>query len=71
MWHAERLIVELDGHATHANPVTNEEDRRRELILRRAGYRVIRYTWQQVTSAPRTVLDDLRRALAAGHQNGS
>ena len=71
VWHAERLIVELDGHATHANPVANEEDRRRELILRRAGYRVIRYTWQQVTSAPRTVLDDLRRALAAGHQNGS
>ena len=31
LWRVERLVVELDGHATHANPVANEEDRRREL----------------------------------------
>jgi predicted transcriptional regulator of viral defense system len=63
LWRKPRLVVELDGHATHANPVANEEDRRRELILRRAGYRVVRYTWQQVTRSPSAVVSDLRREL--------
>ncbi len=63
LWRDARLIVELDGHETHANPVANEEDRRRELILRRAGFRVIRYTWHQVTGNPAAVVTDLRRAL--------
>jgi hypothetical protein len=63
-WRDQRLIVELDGHETHANPVANEEDRRRELILRRAGYRVVRYTWEQVTRHPGAVVDDLRLQLA-------
>ena len=65
LWRRERLIVELDGHATHANARVNEEDRRRELILRRAGYRVVRYTWHQVTSRGAQVIDDLTRELAA------
>jgi very-short-patch-repair endonuclease len=64
LWPEQRLIVELDGHATHANPVANEEDRRRELILRSAGYRIVRYTWQQIHRRPDEVVADLRRALA-------
>ena len=64
LWPERRLVAELDGHATHANPVANEEDRRRELILRRAGYSVVRYTWQQVARRPHEVVADLRRALA-------
>lgn len=63
LWRRERLIVELDGHATHANPRANEEDRRRELVLRRAGFRVCRYTWQQVTRDGDQVIDDLTREL--------
>ena len=63
LWRDAKLVVELDGHETHANPVANEEDRRRELILRRAAYRVIRYTWWQVTREPRAVVDDLRSHL--------
>ena len=31
LWREAKLVVELDGHETHANPVANEEDRRREL----------------------------------------
>ncbi len=59
LWTEHRLIAELDGHATHANPGANENDRRRELILRRAGYRVVRYTWEQVTRRPAEVVSDL------------
>ena len=64
-WPQHRLVVELDGHETHANPPANENDRRRELILRRAGYTVVRYTWAQVTQRPDEVIADLRRLLAA------
>jgi hypothetical protein len=63
LWREQRLVAELDGHATHANPVANEEDRRRELILRRAGYRVVRYTWQQVLHEPEAVVADLISSL--------
>ena len=52
-WPDHKLVVELNGHATHANPVANENDRARELKLRAAGYRVVRYTWQQVYNSPR------------------
>ena len=62
LWPRQRLIVELDGHATHANARHNEDDRRRELALRRAGFLVCRYTWQQVTLDGDRVLDDLRRS---------
>jgi very-short-patch-repair endonuclease len=61
LFRGQRLIVELDGHATHANPPANENDRRRELILRRAGYTVVRYTWEQVTQRPDEVVADLIR----------
>jgi very-short-patch-repair endonuclease len=64
LWREQRLVVELDGHAAHANAAAAERDRGRELLLRGAGFRVIRYTWAQVTGAPEAVIADLRAALA-------
>jgi very-short-patch-repair endonuclease len=64
LWRQERLIVELDGHATHDRPAAIEQDRRRELALRSRGYAVIRYTWAQITRDPDAVLSDLQTALA-------
>jgi hypothetical protein len=64
LFRAHCLVVELDGHATHANPPANETDRRREMTLRRAGYLVVRYTWEQVTRRPDEVVIDLTALLA-------
>jgi hypothetical protein len=64
LFRAHCLVVELDGHATHANPPANETDRHRELILRRAGYTVVRYTWEQVIRRPEEVIADLLALLA-------
>jgi hypothetical protein len=64
IWHPQRVIVELDGHAAHATPVAIERDRRRELRLRAAGYLVLRYTWRQITQQPELVASDMRAALA-------
>lgn len=63
LWPDDRVIVELDGHRTHATPAAVERDRSRELTLRAAGYLVLRYTWRQVTRRPDVVAADLRAAL--------
>jgi very-short-patch-repair endonuclease len=40
-------------------PSRLEEDHRRDLELRTAGYTVLRYTWRQVTKTPELVASDL------------
>jgi very-short-patch-repair endonuclease len=55
--------VETDGAATHLTPTAFEEDRRRDAALQIAGYRVVRFTWAQVTDDPRGVAATLRALL--------
>jgi very-short-patch-repair endonuclease len=64
LWRRERVIVELDGRAAHDSTPAMERDRSRDLRLRAAGHLVVRYTWQQVTATPESVVRDLRAALA-------
>ncbi len=70
LWRRERVVVELDGHDTHSYPAAAERDRRRDLLLRRGGFTVLRYTWQQVTEEQGAVIGDLQAALAASRQRG-
>jgi hypothetical protein len=63
VWRDAQLVVELDGHATHARSAAIEVDRRREQRLRRAGYLILRYTWQQVTREGHTIVAEVRREL--------
>ena len=63
-WPAAHLVVETDGRETHATPHQFEEDRRRDLELALAGWRVVRITWRQVTREPQTVVALLRSLLA-------
>ena len=64
LWRAQGLAVELDGAAAHGGWAAIKRDRHRELALRAAGYRVVRYSWEQVTKRPDEVAADLRRLLA-------
>ena len=63
VWHEQRVIVELDSRTAHEASWRIDNDHRRDLALRAAGYTVLRYTWQQVTETPAPVVADLRRAL--------
>jgi len=63
LWHTERLIVELDGYATHAPHTPFEADRARDRALQVAGWRVVRITWRQLHAEPARVARDLRALL--------
>jgi very-short-patch-repair endonuclease len=63
VWRAERLIVELDGHATHGTAAAYERDRARDRTLNAAGWRVVRVTWRQTHDEPNALAADLRTLL--------
>jgi predicted transcriptional regulator of viral defense system len=64
LWRAERLVVELDGYASHGTRTSFERDRARDRALQVAGWRVLRITWRHLRTQPDTVAADLRRLLA-------
>jgi very-short-patch-repair endonuclease len=63
VWRDKRVIVELDGRATHGTRQAFERDRERDRILQAAGWRVIRITWTQLHLQPAAVRRDLRKLL--------
>ena len=64
LWPAWRLVVELDGRRFHDNPWAFERDRRRDAILRTAGYEILRVSHRRLMRDPDAVIADIR-ALAA------
>ncbi len=66
LWRAQRLVLETDGGRFHSTRSQIERDRRKEVVLVRAGYRVLRATWLQVEREPRSVALMVAAALAAG-----
>ena len=63
LWRTQRLIVEVDGRETHGTAQAFESDRRRDQRLALLGWRVIRFTWRQVTYEPTYVTATLRGLL--------
>jgi len=62
-WPAKRLVVELDGHAFHANRQAFERDRVRDAALQLEGFRVIRVTHRRLHDHPETVMATVRELL--------
>jgi len=50
MWHAERVIVELDGYEFHELPRDLRRDNARNRRLVVAGYRVVRFVWADLVN---------------------
>jgi very-short-patch-repair endonuclease len=63
VWRSERLIVETDGGQAHLTAAAFEEDRRRDVELVIAGWRVARFTWAAIRYEPDTVAIRLARLL--------
>ena len=70
-WPAQRLIVELDGRATHDVVDAFEADRARDRRLEAAGWRVIRITWRQLHETPEELEADLRRLLGLSQRRAA
>ena len=63
-WPEAKLVVELDGFATHGTRKAFEADRARDRALQVAGWRVVRITWRQLTGEADTIAAHLRILLA-------
>jgi predicted transcriptional regulator of viral defense system len=64
-WPHCRLVVEADSYGWHSSPDALNDDRERDVELTLTGYRVLRFTWEQVTGRSGYVVGAIRRALGA------
>ena len=62
VWREQKLVVELDGENNHSSWKQIQDDRSKELILRRAAFDVVRYGTRQLEEEAPLLEQDLRRA---------
>lgn len=63
LFERERLVLEVDGFATHTTPAAFENDRTRQNALVSAGYRVLRFTYRMLMDDLDGVIAIIRREL--------
>jgi very-short-patch-repair endonuclease len=63
VWRRERLVVETDGGQAHLTATAFENDRRRDVELMIAGWRVARFTWAMIRHEPALVATRLSLLL--------
>jgi Protein of unknown function (DUF559) len=61
---AHRLVVETDSWTHHRSREAFEDDRARDALMARAGYRTLRFTWRQIEHDPATVAATLRSQIS-------
>ena len=63
-WLLQHLIVEVDGFAYHSDRAAYRRDRERSNALQLLGWRVLRFTWEQIVGRPDWVVAQIAAALA-------
>ena len=63
LWRLDRIAVETDFYDYHRGRIAFQDDRARELDLRRHGFAVHRFSEDQIDNWPAEVAADLRDAL--------
>lgn len=58
-----RIVIEVDGFATHGTPEAFVDDRARDRRLHAMGWTVLRFTWMEVRYTPADVADEIRGFL--------
>jgi very-short-patch-repair endonuclease/predicted transcriptional regulator of viral defense system len=66
-----RLVVETDGHGSHATRRERQADAERDARLGALGFTVLRFTYEDVVGRPSYVVDTLRAFLLGTHLVGS
>lgn len=62
-WESERLIGEADGLSKYAEVEVLVREKRREEMLRAAGWTVVRWGWEEAVVHPHLMADRIFRAL--------
>jgi very-short-patch-repair endonuclease len=65
LWRTRDLVAETDGWGPHRTHSAFEADRRRDADLLVARFRVVRFTWRQITRNADSVVATLRALLDA------
>lgn len=63
LWRSARVVAEVDGYAFHSSARSFAADRRRDAELTAAGYRVLRFTWADVTDGKLATVVRLAQAI--------
>jgi len=63
VWRDARRVIEVDGHAYHRTRQATSRDRRKDDDLEAAGFRVTRFTSDQILTDPADTLARAQRAL--------
>ena len=58
-----QLIIECDGRRWHTLAESFERDRRRDNLAQAAGWRILRFTWNDVTMRPLETIRQIRTLL--------
>jgi very-short-patch-repair endonuclease len=58
-----KLVIEGDSREWHGDEYTFQADRVRDNLAQLAGWRVLRFTWHDITKRPEYVVSSIRRAL--------
>lgn len=63
LWRDRRVAVEADSYDYHRGRIAFQDDRARDLDLRRGGFEVRRFSERQINDQPAEIAADLRDAL--------
>ncbi|GMU78877.1 MAG: hypothetical protein AMXMBFR46_16700 [Acidimicrobiia bacterium] len=67
----DRLLIEADSRLHHSSFLDQQADRARDNGFMAAGYRVLRFTWDDVVTRPGWVAETVRRARHACGSHGA
>jgi hypothetical protein len=65
LWREHQTIAEVDGLDKYSTPKDIQDQFQRGRLLRRAGYKVVHFTWHEIFAAPQVVVASIREAFAA------
>jgi hypothetical protein len=71
MWRRYRVVGEADGRAKYLTRADLLAEKEREDRLRDQGFRVVRWTWEEIMRRPDDVADRLRRAMSQSQVVGT
>jgi hypothetical protein len=65
VWLEAKLVIELDGRKFHSDAEALVADSEKTRYLRSLGFRVLRFTWNDVVERPEWVVSQIRKALGS------